>query len=121
MMNWNGFGRKRPWPNFKVLSRHSPGGLRKATKDVSQDCRSADQDLIHRSPEYEAEILTTRPRRSVLLLIALRSAKLIIIDGNLLELYDTADLYPIKNVINFLLQRGLRITLYFSFKNCIDL
>jgi hypothetical protein len=26
MMNWKGFGRKRPWPNSKVLSRHSPGG-----------------------------------------------------------------------------------------------
>jgi hypothetical protein len=25
MMNWKGFGRKRSWPNFKVLSRHSPG------------------------------------------------------------------------------------------------
>jgi hypothetical protein len=24
-MNWKGFGRKRPWPNLKVLSRHSPG------------------------------------------------------------------------------------------------
>jgi hypothetical protein len=25
MMNWKGFGRKWPWPNFKVLSWHSPG------------------------------------------------------------------------------------------------
>jgi hypothetical protein len=25
MMNWKGFSRKRSWPNFKVLSSHSPG------------------------------------------------------------------------------------------------
>jgi hypothetical protein len=24
MMNWNGFGRKRSWPNFKVLFQRSP-------------------------------------------------------------------------------------------------
>jgi hypothetical protein len=29
MTNWKGFGRKRSWPNFKVLSRHSPGGTEK--------------------------------------------------------------------------------------------
>jgi hypothetical protein len=27
IMNWKGFGRKQSWPNFKVLSRHSPAGL----------------------------------------------------------------------------------------------
>jgi hypothetical protein len=26
MMDWKRFGRKRPWPDFKVLSLHSPGG-----------------------------------------------------------------------------------------------
>jgi hypothetical protein len=25
-MNWKGLGRKQPWPNLKLLSRHSPGG-----------------------------------------------------------------------------------------------
>jgi hypothetical protein len=25
-MNWEEFGRKRPWPNFKVLFRLRPGG-----------------------------------------------------------------------------------------------
>jgi hypothetical protein len=24
-MNWKGFGRKQPWPNFKVIYRHSSG------------------------------------------------------------------------------------------------
>jgi hypothetical protein len=26
MKNWKGFGRKQLWPNFKVISRYSPGG-----------------------------------------------------------------------------------------------
>jgi hypothetical protein len=26
LMNWKGFGRKRPCPNFKVLSCHLSGG-----------------------------------------------------------------------------------------------
>jgi hypothetical protein len=26
MMSWKGCGRKRLWPNFKVLSQHLPGG-----------------------------------------------------------------------------------------------
>jgi hypothetical protein len=26
MVNWKGFGRKRSWPNFKILSQHLPGG-----------------------------------------------------------------------------------------------
>jgi hypothetical protein len=26
MMNWKGCGRKRSWPNFKVLSRQLPRG-----------------------------------------------------------------------------------------------
>jgi hypothetical protein len=25
MKNWKGLGRKRSWPNFKALNRHSPG------------------------------------------------------------------------------------------------
>jgi hypothetical protein len=29
MMNWKGFGRKWSWPNFTVLSRHSPAGTEK--------------------------------------------------------------------------------------------
>jgi hypothetical protein len=29
VMNWKGFGRKRSWPNFKVLSWYSPEGTEK--------------------------------------------------------------------------------------------
>jgi hypothetical protein len=36
MMNWRGFGRKRFWPNFKVLSQE---GLRKTMKSLIQSSR----------------------------------------------------------------------------------
>jgi hypothetical protein len=56
---------KRSWPNFKVLSRYLPGGLRKTTKNLTQDSRSPGRDLNPRPPEFEARLLTTRPRYSV--------------------------------------------------------
>jgi hypothetical protein len=34
MMNTKGFGRKRSWPNFKLLFWHSLEGPRKPTKTV---------------------------------------------------------------------------------------
>jgi hypothetical protein len=39
--------------------------LRKTTKNLSQDRRSAGRDLNPGAPEYEARLLATRPRRSV--------------------------------------------------------
>jgi hypothetical protein len=33
IMNWKWFGSKRPWPNFKVLSRNSPGGTEKNNEE----------------------------------------------------------------------------------------
>jgi hypothetical protein len=39
MMNWKGLGRKWWWPNFKVLSWHSPGGTEKITKTLNQGTR----------------------------------------------------------------------------------
>jgi hypothetical protein len=55
MMNWKGFGTKRPWPNF--LGTNYPdirlGGLRKITKNNPGPRK------------YEAGVLTTRLRRSV--------------------------------------------------------
>jgi putative SOS response-associated peptidase YedK len=32
MMNWKGFERKQPWPNFKVLFCHMPEGIEKTHK-----------------------------------------------------------------------------------------
>jgi hypothetical protein len=57
-MSWKGFGRKRPWPNFKVLSHHSPGGTEENCENLSQDSRSPSRDLNLGLPEYE-EVLTT--------------------------------------------------------------
>jgi hypothetical protein len=46
MMNWKGYGKKRCWPNFKVLSRHLMELLRITTKNLSQDSRFPGRDLI---------------------------------------------------------------------------
>jgi hypothetical protein len=39
MINWKGFGRKWPWPNFKVLSRELPGGTEENHDNLNQDSR----------------------------------------------------------------------------------
>jgi hypothetical protein len=51
MMNWKGCGRKRSWPNFKVLSRHLPGGTEENHENLSQDSRSPAESLNTRPPE----------------------------------------------------------------------
>jgi hypothetical protein len=55
-----------------IMIRCYPGifleGLRKTVKHLSQDSRSPGWNLNTGSPEYEAEVLTTRPLRSVILL-----------------------------------------------------
>jgi len=40
MVNWKGFGRKRWWPNFKILSRHSPEGTEENHENIKKDIRS---------------------------------------------------------------------------------
>jgi hypothetical protein len=61
MMNWRGFGRKRSWPNFKALSRNSPGGTeKKARKTSIRIAGHRGRDLNLGSPEYEAGVLTAR-------------------------------------------------------------
>jgi hypothetical protein len=60
-----GFGRKRSWPNFKVLPRKSSGGTKEKQETLSQDSRSPGRDLKPGPPEYEAGVLTTGPRRSM--------------------------------------------------------
>jgi hypothetical protein len=71
MMNWKVLGRKRSWPNLKVLSRHSPGRTEISHENLSQDSRSPGLDSNPGSPEYEAGVLTTRPRRSVIWSVSL--------------------------------------------------
>jgi hypothetical protein len=63
MIHWREFGRKRLWPNFNFSIRLEVLG--KITKDFSQYSRSPGRDLKRGLPEYEAGVLTTRPRRSV--------------------------------------------------------
>jgi hypothetical protein len=45
IMNWEGYGRKQSWINFKVLSRHSPGGTEESHENFSQDSRFPNRDL----------------------------------------------------------------------------
>jgi hypothetical protein len=65
MMNWKVFCRKRSWPNFKVLSRHSPGELRKTAKTSIRIAGCLSLDSKPGPTDYEAEVLTTRPRRLI--------------------------------------------------------
>jgi hypothetical protein len=62
-MNFDEFGRKRSWPNFNVLYRHSPGGTEENYEKTSIriDGRRG-QEKNPRPPEYKAEVLTSRPR-----------------------------------------------------------
>jgi hypothetical protein len=64
LINLKGYGRKQSWPN----SRHYPGicveGLRKATKNLSQNSPSPGQNINPEPPEHEAGVLTTESRRS---------------------------------------------------------
>jgi hypothetical protein len=34
MMNWKGFGRECPWPSFKAVSRHLPGGAEENNENL---------------------------------------------------------------------------------------
>jgi hypothetical protein len=65
MMNWKGYERKRSWRNLRYYPSICPQGLRRTTKGLGQDSRSAGQDLNPGPPEYEAGVLVTQPRRSV--------------------------------------------------------
>jgi hypothetical protein len=64
MTNCKLFGRKKLWHNFKVLFRHSHGET-KENDEKPQNSRSPGRDLNQELIEYEAEVLTTQPQRSV--------------------------------------------------------
>jgi hypothetical protein len=64
-MNWKEFRRKRSWPNLRYCPGIRLNGLKKPTKNLSQDSRSSGQDLSPGPSEYEAVVLTARPRCSV--------------------------------------------------------
>jgi hypothetical protein len=58
-INWKGSGSKRSWPNFKVLSRHSPEETEENHKNFSHDNRSRGRDINPGPLEYKAGMLTT--------------------------------------------------------------
>jgi hypothetical protein len=66
MMNWKECRKSKSWPN----SMYYPGicleGLMRTTKNLSQDRRTSGRDLNSGPPEYEAAVLSTQPRCSVL-------------------------------------------------------
>jgi hypothetical protein len=68
MMSLEGLGRT----DRNLMLRFYPGnrleGLRKTKKIISQDNRSPGRDLNPGPPEYEAGMLTTRPRSSTKML-----------------------------------------------------
>jgi hypothetical protein len=45
---------KRSWPNLRYYSDNYLEGLRKTTKNLSQNSRFQGQDFSTRPPEYEA-------------------------------------------------------------------
>jgi hypothetical protein len=51
MMNWEGFERKRSWPNLKVLSQNLPGEPEENHKKLSQESQSLGRDLNIVSPK----------------------------------------------------------------------
>jgi hypothetical protein len=65
------FRRKRSWPNFNVVSQHSPGRVEESRENIRQDSRSAGRDLNPGPPDYEAGMFLTRPRRSATALLPL--------------------------------------------------
>jgi hypothetical protein len=69
-MNWKGCGKKRSWPNLRYYPSICLEGLRKTTKNLSQDTRSPVRDLNPGPPEYEEGVLTTQLQRSVVTLLS---------------------------------------------------
>jgi hypothetical protein len=64
-MNWRGCGRKRSCPNLRYYPSIYVEGLRKTTKNLSQNNLSPGRDVNSGPPKYEAGVSTTGPRRSV--------------------------------------------------------
>jgi hypothetical protein len=66
IMKLNGFGKKRSWPIFKVLYRHS-SELEKPRKTSVRTAGLQARIWTRDVPKYESGMSTTRTRRSVTL------------------------------------------------------
>jgi hypothetical protein len=64
-LNWKGCGRKRPWPDFKKLSRHSPERTEENHESLSLNRQFPGRYFNPRPPKYEAGFSTTLQRRSL--------------------------------------------------------
>jgi hypothetical protein len=67
MLNNTAIGKDMEGSGHSILFLHLPGGggLRKTTRNSSQDRLFSDRYLNPRFPEYEVGLLTTSPRLSV--------------------------------------------------------
>jgi hypothetical protein len=68
MMHWKGHGRKRSWPNLKLLSQHLPGGTEKNHKDFIQRSRFAGRDLNPRPLDPHVLLFVWTKMISILLI-----------------------------------------------------
>jgi hypothetical protein len=64
-IHFKGYGRNRTWHKFMALSQCFPGITEEKHETLSQYSLSPSRYLNTGPPEYEAGVLTTRPRRSV--------------------------------------------------------
>jgi hypothetical protein len=55
MMSSKGLGRKRSWPNFKVLPRHLPGGTEGSYENPKPGKPVSGLDLNPGPPEYVSQ------------------------------------------------------------------
>jgi hypothetical protein len=72
-MNWKQREKKSSRTNFRYYNGMYLEGLRETAKNLFQDIRSAGRDLNPGPPEYEAGVLTTRPRHSLRTFIAMNN------------------------------------------------
>jgi hypothetical protein len=70
MMNRKRFGRDQSWPNFKVLSQHSPEGTEEDHENP-QDSRSPVRYLNPGPLDYDTGVLTWSHVGNVLLILKL--------------------------------------------------
>jgi hypothetical protein len=66
MMNWKGCGTKRRWPDLSSYLGNFWRNWGNPREETCQNSRSPVQYLNPGPPKYEAEMLTTQPRRSLL-------------------------------------------------------
>jgi hypothetical protein len=65
LMNWKGCGRKQSWPPLRYYHEIRLGGLRKVTRNLSQDCRCPNWDSNRNPPKSKSEVLLPQPACSV--------------------------------------------------------